>query len=73
MRCLLVQNYSTELPGRVQGILDRHKIPYDIIDLDRGNAFPDPRRYSAVFVFGGPDSANDRTEKMRIEIPLTVP
>jgi hypothetical protein len=55
--------------------LDRNGIHYDIIDLDlldfeAGPALPDPTRYKAVFVFGGPDSANDENIKMLTEIEM---
>lgn len=49
-------------------LLDGHGISYDIVDLDKGEQFPSPAEYSAVCVFGGPDSANDSTPKMKKEL-----
>src|SRR3989344_3781360 len=36
--------------------------------MKKGDAFPHPRDFSAVVVLGGPDSANDTTERMKAEI-----
>ena len=44
-------------------------IPYQVVDLDQGEALPDnPNSYGAVVVCGGPDSANDDTDKMKEEL-----
>lgn len=67
-KVLIVKNNPMESPGIVKNILDEEKIPFDIVDLDKGQKFPDPKNYSAVFVFGGPDSANDQTPKMKEEL-----
>lgn len=65
---LLVKNVGREGPGLVSTILAGKGVPFEVVDLSAGEAFPDPRGYSAVFVFGGPDSANDETPKMREEL-----
>lgn len=67
-KILLVKNNSLECPGIVKDILKEKNICFDMIDLDNGDKFPDARNYAAVFVFGGPDSANDQTPKMKEEL-----
>jgi len=56
---LIIQNISHEKPGLLLDVLHDHKIDYTIIDLSKGEALPQPTEYKAVFVFGGPQSAND--------------
>lgn len=68
MKVLLIKNITRESPGVVQDILHQRKIPYDIIDLSKGEIFPNPALYNAVFVFGGPMSANDKTPRMQQEL-----
>jgi GMP synthase-like glutamine amidotransferase len=65
---LIVKNISREGPGLLDLVLKEHEITSRQIDLSRGETIPDPARYSAVFVFGGPDSANDQTRKMQEEL-----
>ncbi|HEY4161323.1 MAG TPA: type 1 glutamine amidotransferase [Candidatus Saccharimonadales bacterium] len=65
---LIVQNITREGPGLLARVLDRAGIAYDLVDLDKGETFPDPRGYKALVVLGGPDSANDDTDKMRAEL-----
>jgi GMP synthase-like glutamine amidotransferase len=75
MKVLIVKNILHEGPGILKHILDRNAVPYNIIDLDltdfkAGESLPDPASYNAVFVFGGPDSANDRSSKMLEELKM---
>ncbi|WP_340818028.1 type 1 glutamine amidotransferase [Methanolobus sp. WCC4] len=70
MSLLIVKNISREGPGLLQKILDENDIHHDIIDLETGEEFPEPEGYSALMVFGGPDSANDTTEKMTKELEM---
>lgn len=67
-KVLLVKNVAREGPGLVSTVLAAKSVPFEVVDLSAGEAFPDPRAYSAVFVFGGPDSANDSTAKMQAEL-----
>ena len=69
-KVLIVKNISREGPGLLELVLKDENIPFNIVDLNEGKRFPDPREYSAVFVFGGPDSANDQTDKMREELKI---
>ena len=65
---LIVKNISREGPGLLDSVLSAHKIPSDLSDLTIGDPFPAPQGYSVVFVFGGPNSANDESRKMREEL-----
>ena len=67
-KVLLVQNIAREYGGLVEDVLKEKNIQFDIANLDEGDIFPNPTNYSAVFVFGGPDSANDQTPKMQNEL-----
>lgn len=61
MPVLIVKNLSREGPGLLEGVLAKYKIEFDMVDISRGDKLPDPLRYDALFVFGGPSSANDKT------------
>ncbi len=65
---LIVKNISREGPGLLAGVLKKHGVSYDVVDLDEGASFPSPLGYKALVVLGGPDSANDTTEKMQQEL-----
>lgn len=67
-KALIIQNVSHEKPGFVGEILNENKLSFEVVDLGKGQEFPNPKNYSAVFVFGGPDSANDDTTKMKSEL-----
>lgn len=65
---LIVKNITREGPGLLEVILKDQAIPYTIIDLNKGQDFPQTKNYGAVIVLGGPDSANDENEKMKNEL-----
>ena len=67
-KVLIVKNISHEDAGLFEDILKENNIRYDIVDLSIGERFPNPKGYSAIMVFGGPDSANDDTQKMKDEL-----
>lgn len=67
-KVLLVKNISREGPGILLDLLGKYGIYADTVDLNTGEKFPETKGYAAVFVFGGPDSANDKTEKMVNEL-----
>lgn len=68
MTVLIVKNISGERSGILERILNDNNIDYETVDASRGEEIPDPKRYSALFVFGGPDSANDASPKMLAEL-----
>jgi GMP synthase (glutamine-hydrolysing) len=67
-RVLIVQNITREGPGLLERLLQEVAIDYEIVDLHKGETFPDPTNYGALVVLGGPDSANDTTPKMTTEL-----
>src|SRR3989344_227080 len=70
MVVLIIKNIVREGPGLLEEKLNHHQISYSIVNLDDKGLFPDAKKYSAVFVFGGPDSANDATIKMQNELRM---
>ena len=70
MGLLIVKNITREGPGILKELLLKNNINYEIVDLNAGEEFPEPENYSAVIVLGGPDSANDTTEKMLNELEM---
>ena len=67
-KILIVKNISREGPGIIEALLKEQDISYTIVDLDKGHSFPHLKDYSALVVLGGPDSANDTIEKMKLEL-----
>ena len=67
-KVLIVKNITHEDAGLVEDILREKNIEYEVVDLSIREKFPDPKNYAAVMVFGGPDSANDDTQKMKEEL-----
>lgn len=65
---LIVKNLTEEGPGLLELLLLELKIEYQIVDLNRGDEFPEVKNFGAVVVLGGPDSANDVNEKMTSEL-----
>ncbi len=65
---LIIQNITREGPGYFRTLLEEYRVPYRIIDLSAGEAFPPPQNYRALLVLGGPDSANDSSEKILTEL-----
>lgn len=65
---LIIKNITRETPAGIQPLLEEQHDSFDVIELDKGGAFPDIAGYKALIVLGGPDSANDQTPKMLEEI-----
>lgn len=70
MKVLVIKNNKNEGPGILNGILPEREINCDIVDLELGDKIPPISSYSAIFMLGGQDSANDLTKKMQGEIAL---
>ncbi len=68
MRVIILKNCTTEGPGLIEDILIEKNIKYKIFDLDAGEKPPLTFNFDGVIVLGGPDSANDDTEKITNEI-----
>lgn len=67
-KVLIIKNISREGPGILEKILQENLIFYDVVDLSTGDRLPDSRNYGTLIVMGGPDSANDKTAKIKDEI-----
>ena len=61
MRSVAIFCFSpTEGPGFFAEWLRAHRVPVEVIPLDRGAGVPaDPRQYAGIGMMGGPMSAND--------------
>ena len=60
----IIKNAIGEGPGLLDPILRVRGIPYEVIDLDLGQALPDLDSVKALIVLGAPDSANDQSNKI---------
>jgi GMP synthase (glutamine-hydrolysing) len=67
-KVLIVKNITHEGPGLLETLLCEHGIAWHCEDLSTGGTFPDPRGYSALVVLGGPQSANDETPAMLLQL-----
>ena len=67
-KLLIVKNISHEGPGLLESQLCKHGIASHQVDLSTGGIFPDPRGYSALVVLGGPQSANDESPAMLLQL-----
>ncbi len=65
---LIIKNITHEGPGLLEPLLHAYGISADVVDLSQGGTFPDPQIYRAVVVLGGPQSANDATPAMRLQL-----
>ena len=63
-----VKNMPHEAAGLFSSFAEKEGIPYSIVDLHRGDSFPEVAWGQAVVVLGGPDSANDATPKILGEL-----
>ena len=68
MKALIIKNISHEGPGIIQDILDIQNIKYDIIDLSHEVLLPNIDQFNLIIIMGGPDSANDKSEKILKEL-----
>ncbi|MCK9419509.1 MAG: hypothetical protein M0R70_09050 [Nitrospirae bacterium] len=53
MKVLFIKNDAAEGPGTIEDHLEQRSIPYDIVELHRGDPAPDVDRYSHVVIMGG--------------------
>lgn len=63
-----IKNMTHEAAGLFSVFAEREGIPYEIVDLHRGERFPEVLSGQAVVILGGPDSANDVTPKILSEL-----
>ena len=65
---LIVKNITHEGPGLLETVLLDRCIAWNSLDLASGELFADPCQFGAVVVLGGPQSANDETPSMRLQL-----
>ena len=65
---LIVKNITHEGPGLLETALVGRGIASVSINLAAGELFADPRQFGAVVVLGGPQSANDQTSSMQLQL-----
>lgn len=65
---LIVKNVTREGPGLIQMFLNEEGPRFEILDLDQGETWPDLQKYRILIVLGGPDSANDASPKIKLEL-----
>ncbi len=61
---LIVKNIEHENGGLILDIFHENGINYEIIDLSHGVRFPQISTFKLIIILGGPDSANDNTNKI---------
>ncbi len=67
-KLLIVKNVTHEGPGLLEPLLSELGIASHTVDLSKEEEFPDPRNYKALVVLGGPQSANDTTPSMQLQL-----
>jgi GMP synthase (glutamine-hydrolysing) len=70
MSVLIFKNISSEGPGTIGDYLDQKGLPYDIVDLYKGEPLPDATSYDTLIMLGGPMSINDDIAYIRREEEL---
>jgi len=65
---LILKNETREGPGILGELINELRISNTVIDLHKGKVPANIENYGAVIVLGGPDSANDQTDKMTEEL-----
>lgn len=68
MTILIIKNCVREGPGTLGEILCNNCIESKTVELEHAEEIPDPTKYEALIVMGGPASANDTTKTMQQEI-----
>ena len=63
-----IKNMTHEGAGLFSSFAAKENIPYEIVDLHKGDLFPEVGPGQTVVVLGGPDSANDTTAKISGEL-----
>lgn len=67
-RVLIVKNVQREGPGLLRDVLQEHHVGADVVEIERGDRIPPLDDYAAMFVLGGPASANDDSPVIREEL-----
>jgi len=67
---LILKNTPRENPGLIEIIIKENSLIYKIVDFEDSTVIESVENYSALIVLGGPESANDMTQKMQNELIL---
>ena len=67
---LIVKNITHENPGLITDILDKNNLRFEIVDLSQKEFLPEIENYALLIIMGGPDSANDNSNKILKELTL---
>ena len=62
------QNMTHEAGGLFASFAAKEKIPFGVVDLHKGEKFPEVVPGECIVILGGPDSANDKTPKILGEL-----
>ena len=62
LRVLVLQHIACEPPGVYEDVLHERGAELVRVEVDEGDALPDPRGFDAIVAMGGPMSVNDETE-----------
>lgn len=61
----IIKNIEREGPGLIEEALSQSSLPYRVFDLEAEEDPGHPEDWSAAFILGGPDSANDQSPKIQ--------
>ncbi|HBV33025.1 TPA: glutamine amidotransferase [Patescibacteria group bacterium] len=67
---LIIKNITREGPGLLSKLLSDLNCQFDIVDMGAGKTASNLSEYDALIVLGGPDSANDASDKMIAELKI---
>lgn len=67
---LIIRNTPRENPGIIENVLKQYNIKFQIIDFDHTTSALSLETCIALIVLGGPESANDLSQKMLCELDL---
>lgn len=59
MSTLILKNIHSEGPGTIEAYLHAEGMPYEVVDLSKGERIPSSDAFSALVILGGPMSVND--------------
>jgi GMP synthase (glutamine-hydrolysing) len=67
---LILKNISREGPGLIDDVLMEHNLKYKTIEPDQILQIKSVENMGALIILGGPNSANDTNEQMKVELGL---
>ncbi len=67
---LILRNSPRENPGLIERVLNENNLICQMVDFDHTTVIQPVETYGALIVLGGPESANDMSQKMLSELAL---